>query len=121
MLFTAEKCVRASPSEDCTSGFFVALFIRKDSQMVTKVTEFNDVNTNRKRKLESEDVNIIFPSESTFQLKDTESPLTKTISGVVSNAHGLVLKNKRRKRSKKQKMVTSQVDHPMVVLMELHH
>ena len=83
MLFTAEKCVRASPSEDCTNGFFVALFVRKDSQMVTKVTEFNDVNTNRKRKLESEDLNIIFPSQSKSQLKDTESPLTKTISGVV--------------------------------------
>ena len=116
MLFTAEKCVRASPSEDCTNGFFVALFVRKDSQMMTKLTEFKDVDTSRKRKLESKDVNFELSSQSTSKLKDTESPLTKTISGVISSDSGLSLRNKRRKRSKKQK-VTSQGDPSIVILL----
>lgn len=117
MPFTAEKCIRASPSEDCTNGFYVALFVRKDSQMVTKLAHFENVNTSRKRKLESKDVDIEFPSKSTPKLKVTESSPTKTTGGVVSNDGGISLRNKRRKRSKKQKIATSQGYVPTVVLL----
>lgn len=116
MPFVAEKCIRASPSEDCTNGFFVALFVRKDSQMVTKLAHFENENTSRKRKLESKDVDIEFPSQATSKPEVTESSLTKAIGGVVSNDGSISLRNKRRKRSKKQKMATSQGDPPTVVM-----
>ena len=114
MLFTAEKCIRASPSEDCTNGFFVALFVRKDSQMITKLAHFENVNTSRKRKLECKDVDIEFPSQATSKLKVSESSPTETKGGVASNDGGISLRNKRRKRSKKQKMSTPQGDPPTV-------
>ncbi|KAJ7347654.1 Putative 28S rRNA (cytosine-C(5))-methyltransferase [Desmophyllum pertusum] len=37
----AEKCIRASPDQDYTNGFFVALFVKKDSEMEQKPTENN--------------------------------------------------------------------------------
>ena len=118
MPFTAEKCIRASPSEDFTNGFFVALFVRKDSQMVTaKLAHFENVNTSKKRKLRSKDVDIEFSSQDTSKPKVAESSLTKTIGGVVSNDGSISLRNKRRKRSKKQKMATSQEDPPTVVVL----
>ena len=50
VLFTAEKCIRASPEEDYTNGFFVALFVRKDSETEQIPTECNGVSHKRKRK-----------------------------------------------------------------------
>ena len=55
--FAAERCIRASPDQDFTNGFFVALFVRNDNKTVLdhKATESNGLSPGRKRKRSQED------------------------------------------------------------------
>ncbi|XP_068715150.1 28S rRNA (cytosine-C(5))-methyltransferase-like isoform X2 [Montipora foliosa] len=108
----AEKCIRASPTEDYTNGFFVALFVRKDIKMDNEATLCRDSFKGRKRKLKSDDLENITSTKSTGKIKDMVSPprSNKFESGI---AH-VTLKKKLRKGSKKQKVSKLQ-ERPVTV------
>ena len=72
-LIPAEKCIRPSPSEDYTNGFFVALFVRKDIKMDDEATLCRDSFEGRKRKLKSEDLENITSTKSTGKINDMVS------------------------------------------------
>lgn len=113
LIFAAEKCVRASPVEDYTNGFFVALFVRKGSKPEKKFAECKDISTQREGKLASEDMNGENSSPSECQTKYTKMPLKSRPDAVASNNGDLSTRKKRRKRSnKKRKEAKSQKDSP---------
>ena len=102
MLFTAEKCIRASPEEDYTNGFFVALFVRKDSETEQIPTECNGVSHKRKRKNPNEDTAEELSSQLTNKNRNEESSLPLAHFRE-SSGNNLSPRNKRRKRNKKLK------------------
>ena len=101
-LFTAEKCIRSSPDEDFTNGFFVALFVRKDSEKEQIPTECNGVSSKRKRKNPNEDTVEELSSQSPNKDINEESslPLAQFME---SSGNNLSSRKKRRKRNKKVK------------------
>ena len=74
LILTAENSIRASPTEDYTNGFFVALFVRKDIKMDDEATLCRDSFEGRKRKLKREDLENITSTKSTGKIKVTGSP-----------------------------------------------
>ncbi|XP_068715153.1 28S rRNA (cytosine-C(5))-methyltransferase-like [Montipora foliosa] len=98
----AEKCIRASPTEDYTNGFFVALFVRKDIKMDNEATLCGDSFKGRKRKLKSDDLENITSTKSTGKIKDTVSPPRS--NKFESDIAHVTLKKKLPKGSKKQKV-----------------
>ncbi|XP_068757928.1 28S rRNA (cytosine-C(5))-methyltransferase-like [Montipora capricornis] len=98
----AEKCIRASPTEDYTNGFFVALFVRKEIKMDNEVTLCRDSFEGRKRKLKSDDLENITSTKSTGKIKDMVSPPRS--NKFESDIAHVTLKKKLPKGSKKQKV-----------------
>ena len=107
VLFTAEKCIRASPDEDYTNGFFVALFVREDSETEQIPTECNGVSHKRKRKTPNEDTAEELSSSSTNKDRNEESSLPLA-HFMESSGNNISPRKKRRKRNKKSKDVKSQ-------------
>ena len=110
VLFTAEKCIRASPEEDYTNGFFVALFLRKDNEMEQIPTESNGVSRKRKRKNPIEDT----AEELSFQLtnKDRNEGSSLPLAHFMeSSGNNLSPRKKRRKRNKKLKDLKAQEEN----------
>ena len=105
--FTAEKCIRASPDEDYTNGFFVALFVRKDSETEQKPTECSGVQSKQKRKNSNEDTAEELSSQLTNKNNNDEPslPLAHVID---SSDNNLSPRKKRRKLNKKPKDVKIQ-------------
>ena len=111
LYFTAEKCIRASPDQDYTNGFFVALFVKKDSEMEQKPTENNGVLPKRKRKHSNgviTEPEMASQSESTNEISNEESMLPLAHVMATSSHDNLSPKKKRRKRNKKAKKVNVQ-------------
>ena len=95
LILTAENCIRASPSEDYTNGFFVALFVRKNIKMDDEATLCRDSFEGTKRKLKSEDLENITSTKSTGKIKDMVSlPRTNKFESDIAD---VPLKKKRRK------------------------
>ncbi|XP_068759365.1 28S rRNA (cytosine-C(5))-methyltransferase-like isoform X1 [Montipora capricornis] len=109
----AEKCIRASPTEDYTNGFFVALFVRKYLKMDNEATLRRDSFEGRKRKLKREDLGNITSTKSRGKIKDMVSP-PKT-NKFESDIADVPLKKKRRKGSKKQEVSKLQ-ERPVTLL-----
>lgn len=107
MLFTAEKCIRASPEEDYTNGFFVALFVRKDSETEQIPTECNGVSHKRKRKNPDVDTAEELSSQLTNKNRNEESSLPLAHFRE-SSGNNLSPRKKRRKRNKKPKDLKAQ-------------
>jgi len=101
-LFTAEKCIRSSPDQDYTNGFFVALFVRKDSKTEQIPTECNGMSPKRKRKNPNEDTAEELSSQSTNKDSNEESSLPLA-HFMESSGNNLSSRKKRRKRNKKVK------------------
>lgn len=98
--FTAERCIRASPDQDFTNGFFVALFVRNDNETVMdhKATESNGLLPGGKRKRSQED--------STQPVNDD---VDNDSDSAHSSAHvSLLPKKKYRKKNKKHQEVNLQ-------------
>ena len=91
--FTAERCIRASPDQDFTNGFFVALFVRNDSETVMdhKATESNGLSPGGKRKRSQE---------------DSTQPVNDDVDNDSDSAH--LPKKKYRKKNKKHQEVNLQ-------------
>ena len=113
LILTAEKCIRASSSEDYTNGFFVALFVRKDIKMDNEATLCRDSFEGRKRKLKREDLGNITSTKSRGNINDMVSP-PKT-NKFDSDIADVPLKKKRRKGSKKQEVSKLQ-ERPVTLL-----
>ncbi|KAL9959862.1 hypothetical protein ACROYT_G033226 [Oculina patagonica] len=107
----AEKCIRASPDEDFTNGFFVALFVRKDSEMEHKPTECNDMSPKRKRKNSKRDESRDLLSQLTNKDNNEEPSMPLTHVTVRSDHDDLSPKKKRRKSNKKPKDMKKQEEN----------
>lgn len=105
----AEKCVRASPDEDSTNGFFVALFARKTSESGNTEKLHKDSRKGRKRNLNSEDEETNIPAAKLDQeMNKAQLPLNKENDQFESNGEHLPSQNKRRKKNRKSKESKSQ-------------
>ena len=103
-IFAAEKCIRASPDEDNTNGFFVALFARKASETGNTEKLDKDSRNGRKRNLNSEDEETNIPAAKLDQeMNEAQLPLNKENDKFESNGEHLPSQKKRRKKSKKFK------------------
>ena len=83
--FSAVKCVRTSPNQDSTNGFFVALFVRR-----------NTTDSTREQKLP--------------EIRPTSANPTSGISVVTSSVNTTSTKKRKRKRRKDSEHVTSSGD-----------
>ncbi|XP_058968002.2 28S rRNA (cytosine-C(5))-methyltransferase-like [Pocillopora verrucosa] len=96
----AERCIRASPDQDFSNGFFVALFVRNDNETVMdhKATESNGLLPGGKRKRSQEN--------STQPVNDD---VDNDSDSAHSSAHvSLLPKKKYRKKNKKHQEVNLQ-------------
>ena len=109
VLFTAEKCIRASPDEDYTNGFFVALFVRKDSETEQIPTGCNGVSHKRKRKNPNEDTAGELSSQLTNKDRNEESSLPSEHFG-----NNLSPRKKRRKRNQKPNDLKAQEENQAI-------
>ena len=98
--FTAERCIRASPDQDFTNGFFVALFVRNDNETVMdhKATESDGLLPGGKRKRSQ---------------ADSTQPVNDDVDNDSDSAHSsahvsLLPKKKYRKKNKKHQEVNLQ-------------
>ena len=108
-IFVAEKCIRASPDEDNTNGFFVALFARKASESGNTEKLYKDSRKGRKRNLNSEDEETNIPAAKLDQeMNKAQLPLNKENDKFESNGEHLPSQKKRRKKNKKSKESKSQ-------------
>ena len=114
LLFTAEKCIRASPGEDYTNGFFVALFVRKEVETEqNSAMDFNGVPTNKKRKRADNDIVEESLAQSTNR-NDEDSFLSSANIKVGSDDADISSAKKRRKRKKKEKRAVESQKTPSV-------
>ncbi|XP_067024171.1 28S rRNA (cytosine-C(5))-methyltransferase-like isoform X2 [Acropora muricata] len=105
----AEKCIRASPDEDNTNGFFVALFARKASESGNTEKLYKDSRKGRKRNLNSEDEETNIPAAKLDQeMNKAQLPLNKENDKFESNGEHLPSQKKRRKKKKKSEESKSQ-------------
>lgn len=103
-IFAAEKCIRASPDEDNTNGFFVALFARKVSETGNTEKLHKDSRNGRKRNLNSEDEETNIPAAKLDQeMNEAQLPLNKENDKFESNGEHLPSQKKRRRKNKKFK------------------
>lgn len=118
-IFIAEKCIRASPDEDNTNGFFVALFARKASETGNTEELQKDSRKGTKRKLNGKDEGTNIPAAKLDrEMNEAELPLTKEIDKFESNGEHLPSQKKRRKKNKKFKE-SSRSQEPQVIVPKI--
>ncbi|KAI8064524.1 S-adenosyl-L-methionine-dependent methyltransferase [Gongronella butleri] len=108
----AKSVIRTSPSEDLTNGFFVACFIRKDSQGTKRPAE-EDIEGDHAHAADFDENDDVTPSTAPASDKKTPSRLTPSASSGTTHPstkeHGHSPASSSSKRKKKQRKMKSAI------------